>query len=252
MSDMIVCDFVFVPNGAPFPTDWVRRHPDYITLPARFTGSPAFMQRMFGKRRAQDRYKFSKSAGIVGGNQEPGTMGVRQSELSLSRAQSAKSSSVSQVLPVSSRSGDFMIRDRWTGLTKDQLLGPGLAYLERDPSSLTAFLSASGSNDIMDSPVDTHPGVKASAVPSGSAATAATEFQAQTVNYMSKETRTSHTAVPFLDDDGKQVLKRDGMPMMRSGDVDPHFFIDAGRTAVQMDLETNLLGVGAPVQGMTG
>jgi hypothetical protein len=53
MNNIIACDFVFVPNGAPFPHDWVRRHPNYITLPARFKRSPAFMRRMFGPRYGQ-------------------------------------------------------------------------------------------------------------------------------------------------------------------------------------------------------
>jgi hypothetical protein len=62
MSDTIVCDFVFVPDGAPFPSDWAQRHPDYITLPARFTGSPAFMEQMFGSPRPAETYVFEKSA----------------------------------------------------------------------------------------------------------------------------------------------------------------------------------------------
>ena len=53
MNNIIVCDFVFVPNGRPFPHDWVRRHPDDIVLPARFKGTPAFMRRMFGPRYGQ-------------------------------------------------------------------------------------------------------------------------------------------------------------------------------------------------------
>ena len=52
MSGDLVVDFVFVPNGAPFPHDWVRRHPDYITLPARFKGTPAQFRRFMGRRTA--------------------------------------------------------------------------------------------------------------------------------------------------------------------------------------------------------
>ena len=62
MSDTIICDFVFVPAGTSFPSDWAERHPDYITLPARFTGSPAFMERMFGKQQPAGSYVFDKSA----------------------------------------------------------------------------------------------------------------------------------------------------------------------------------------------
>ncbi len=50
MPDDLVVDFVFVPNGAPFPHDWVRRHPDYISLPARFKGTPAQFRRFMGRR----------------------------------------------------------------------------------------------------------------------------------------------------------------------------------------------------------
>lgn len=59
MPDDLIVDFVFVPNGAPWPADWVRRHPDYITLPAKMQGSPAFMRRMFGPNYGQaKRYDF--------------------------------------------------------------------------------------------------------------------------------------------------------------------------------------------------
>jgi hypothetical protein len=50
MSGDLVVDFVFVPNGAPFPHDWVRRHPNYISLPARFKGTPAQFRRFMGRR----------------------------------------------------------------------------------------------------------------------------------------------------------------------------------------------------------
>ena len=50
MSDTITCDFVFVPEGAPWPRDWVQRHPEHIVLPARFAGSPDFLRRMLGPR----------------------------------------------------------------------------------------------------------------------------------------------------------------------------------------------------------
>lgn len=50
MPDDLVVDFVFVPNGAPFPHDWVRRHPDYISLPARFKGTPAQFRRFMSRR----------------------------------------------------------------------------------------------------------------------------------------------------------------------------------------------------------
>lgn len=252
MSDTIVCDFVFVPNGAPFPTDWVRRHPDYITLPARFTGSPAFMERMFGKQRPARRYVFDKTSSIAGTHQEPGAMEVLSRGRIVTLAQNAEAILASPVDASGGRGGDNVVCDRWTGLTKEQLLGPGLAYLERDPTSLAAFLSASGASDVTHSLVDPRQGLHASTVQAEPAATGAMGFQAPTVNYMSKETRTSHIAVPFLDDDGKQVLKHDGTPMMRPSDVDPHFFIEAGRVAIQMDLETSLLGVGPPVQGITG
>ena len=53
MPDDLVVDFVFVPNGAPFPHDWVRRHPDYISLPAQFKGTPAQMRRVMGRRIAR-------------------------------------------------------------------------------------------------------------------------------------------------------------------------------------------------------
>lgn len=50
MPDDLVVDFVFVPNGAPFPHDWVGRHPDYISLSARFKGTPAQFRRFMGRR----------------------------------------------------------------------------------------------------------------------------------------------------------------------------------------------------------
>lgn len=34
--DVIVIPFIFVPHGAPPPSDWLRDHPDYIRLPAVF------------------------------------------------------------------------------------------------------------------------------------------------------------------------------------------------------------------------
>lgn len=56
MSEDLICDFVFVPDGAPWPADWVRRHPDYITLPAqmRQASGPGYGQ--------PQRYEFPKSA----------------------------------------------------------------------------------------------------------------------------------------------------------------------------------------------
>lgn len=143
MSDTIVCDFVFVPNGAPFPTDWVRRHPDYITLPARFTGSPAFMERLFGKRRPAGRYVFDKTVRVplqLGQTESDGTKkppAQAQSwlgfEASAEPIQAMDGASVPIAVPV--RGTDHKVethkRDIWTGLTKEELLGPGLAYLER-------------------------------------------------------------------------------------------------------------------------
>ncbi len=49
MSDTIKIDFVFVPPNAPFPEDWVARHPDYFVLPARFVGPPEMIARLLGK-----------------------------------------------------------------------------------------------------------------------------------------------------------------------------------------------------------
>lgn len=59
--DLIV-DFVFVPNGVPFPHDWVRRHPDYISLPARFKGTPAQFRRFLGGRAMPGRTEVEGSA----------------------------------------------------------------------------------------------------------------------------------------------------------------------------------------------
>jgi len=50
MRDIFTSDFVFVPDGVPWPWDWVQRHPEHIVLPARFAGSPDFLRRMFGPR----------------------------------------------------------------------------------------------------------------------------------------------------------------------------------------------------------
>ena len=36
------CDFVFVPDGAAWPWDWIHRHPQYLVIPARFEGVPEF------------------------------------------------------------------------------------------------------------------------------------------------------------------------------------------------------------------
>ena len=55
MPDTIECDFVFVPDGAPWPWDWIQRHPLNMVLPARFEGSPEFMRRMFGPRTVAQR-----------------------------------------------------------------------------------------------------------------------------------------------------------------------------------------------------
>ena len=143
MSDTIVCDFVFVPNGASFPTDWVRRHPDYITLPARFTGSPAFMERMFGKRRTPDRYVFDKTVRMPAqlgltetGRTETPAAQVQQRIGFVATAepiQKTDSGSAPIAVPEHGASDNdkTSARDIWTGLTKDELLGPGLAYLER-------------------------------------------------------------------------------------------------------------------------
>lgn len=40
LPEDLVLDFVFVPHGAPWPENWVARHPDYITLPAKFVRPP--------------------------------------------------------------------------------------------------------------------------------------------------------------------------------------------------------------------
>jgi hypothetical protein len=40
----------------------------------------------------------------------------------------------------------------------------------------------------------------------------------------------SRRSVPFLDDDGQQVLDINGRPMMRPSDVDPHFFLNTNDT----------------------
>ena len=143
MSDTIVCDFVFVPNGAPFPTDWVRRQPDYITLPARFTGSPAFMARMFGKWRTPDRYVFDKTARPVaalgptetGQTEKPRAPVQSEIEFEATAEPSQKADSISVPIAAPERRGghnaETSKRDIWTRLTREELLGPGLAYLER-------------------------------------------------------------------------------------------------------------------------
>ena len=45
----------------------------------------------------------------------------------------------------------------------------------------------------------------------------------------------SHTAVPFVDDQGNPVLDISGNPMLRPSDVDPHFFENAGASAANED-----------------
>ncbi|MCK1383311.1 RHS repeat-associated core domain-containing protein [Bradyrhizobium sp. 21] len=46
----------------------------------------------------------------------------------------------------------------------------------------------------------------------------------------------SRQAVPFLDDQGQQVLDYLGQPMMRPSDVDPAFFVDEGKKGGYLDL----------------
>lgn len=82
MPDDLIIDFVFVPNGAPWPADWVRRHPDYITLPARFKGTPEQMRRMFGKYRTPPAQTFfQKSAAGWTGHSEAAEVVVPAGEV---------------------------------------------------------------------------------------------------------------------------------------------------------------------------
>ena len=45
MQDTIDCPFIFVPDGAPWPTDWIAEHPEHLVLPARFEGVPGMIRR---------------------------------------------------------------------------------------------------------------------------------------------------------------------------------------------------------------
>lgn len=38
MPDTTECPFIFVPDGAPWPWEWVHLHPQNLVLPARFEG----------------------------------------------------------------------------------------------------------------------------------------------------------------------------------------------------------------------
>lgn len=74
MQETIECDFIFVPDGTPWPTEWVAEHPEHLVIPARFERSPAFMRRVFPKKPAADADRAGFDLPMA---QSPDTPGVR-------------------------------------------------------------------------------------------------------------------------------------------------------------------------------
>lgn len=151
MSDDLVVDFAFVPNGASFPHDWVRRHPDYISLPARFKGTPAQFRRFMGRRMMPSRDGFEKSdlqsvkGEAVGAISLFEPMTITEPAPKVDKIgpaarlpvhltpQTVGQNVLSDRLPdeTGHNSSDGSQRDPWTGIRIAELLGPGMAQWEK-------------------------------------------------------------------------------------------------------------------------
>jgi hypothetical protein len=79
-TDVIVIPFIFVPHGAPPPTEWLRDHPDYVRLPAVFEardgsdGAPDWELPDWELRLEPDVRKISAQAEPGGWQETPGSV----------------------------------------------------------------------------------------------------------------------------------------------------------------------------------
>jgi hypothetical protein len=185
--------FIFVPHGAPEPTEWLSSHPDNIKLPATFVPH----------ERGDD------SANSSFGRPPPG-----------------------QHLPGDGLAASSDPSEPWPptgGATYDGMpIGANetseLAHGSNDPvaayRSADAALATAASNYVSGG------GAGPDAPTSAAVASDATGADRPHADVGRAEDPTA--PVPFVDDQGNPVLDRDGKPMLRPAGLDPHMFVARG------------------------